>query len=815
MKNKVLPILLVLPFVVGVLSIVALQFTVNTLNEDITDIAWNYRQNEAFQQGTKTKLMAQGVGSPEAVKDPLNAIVWSVSQSEEETTPFASIEVLEGNYYLNSLEIGKVTLTASNYRGTLSRSFNAFIYEDGVILINTLNNSSLGLEKEHYYGEFDYHNNQDVKATFALEVQAYPDDLNREVEIIAQSPNVSYSNGLVRVERVHEKIEANYFTFGVKTLASYNQTFSFNTVKDGVNIYDYASLLKATESSKPRIIVQQKHFESLDNAFDEKGNLLRDDTVLFGNYDFKNKEFNFKNEVKYFKTTYSSKFIEDWNLQKSDKLDNRIITGLHIKKDFYGNGFKLNGHNLTYPYATTTNSDGVKIATLNAKNLFRGPLPFVGLGNMSKTPLITAYGQDNALLYVDGDNLTLRDLNVRNADFGNNFNNLKYTGTAIEINGDNVQIVNSQIKNARNTIRVFNGKNLVIKNSFISTALQFLLSIGSNKYETPRPDAYGTLYDEQGNLISEANSRFSIYFRYPDKPLSLSQLQDAGSLKGDYADGLLSKYLMTPGDEEGGLEKALNSLNKLMNQEALIQDENGLDIYQNDITIEDSHFHQSGIASIGLETMFNGPFLYNGLPSAVTSNIQKQLEGIDLNKIGGVSYPSKLKLVGDTSFFDYKKTDSIDVNQLIGQNITTVLNEMGVEGFDFNLTVDDIFPIRSLLESTAIEHKYDIKEAIEEEIIHHLNVPIIYYGGGLNKSIVDTSELNENMKISAKTELNLLNYLINNKTGDDLIATIAQRLVLTAIGFSPFHYHAYTEKYLYQINPNIDILKARSKGGLN
>ena len=120
------------------------------------------------------------------------------------------------------------------------------------------------------------------------------------------------------------------------------------------------------------------------------------------------------------------------------------------KKDYYGNGFKLNGHNLTFPYEKTTNSEGVTIATLNARNLFRGPLTFVALGNPTQLALINAYGQDNSLIYVDGDDITIRDVNIRNADFGNNLNNLNYTGTGIEINGNNVSLINSQVRNAKN-----------------------------------------------------------------------------------------------------------------------------------------------------------------------------------------------------------------------------------------------------------------------------------------------------------------------------------------------------------------------------
>ena len=41
--------------------------------------------------------------------------------------------------------------------------------------------------------------------------------------------------------------------------------------------------------------------------------------------------------------------------------------------------------------------------------------------------------------------------------------------------------------------------------------------------------------------------------------------------------------------------------------------------FKTELNIVDTYFYQSGIAAIMIETMFNGPFLYNGLPSIISS----------------------------------------------------------------------------------------------------------------------------------------------------------------------------------------------------
>ena len=333
MKQKTLPILLVLPFVIGILSVLTIKFAVDIISEDLRDIAWNYRQNEGFKKDTATKLMATPVGSKDAINDPLNKLEWTINSNNiEETSHYATLSQINEDYYINTHNTGLVVISVKNVRGTISRSFNAYIYETGVILINPLTSSTLGIEQTTYIGEFDFTQTGQVKASYPLEVETVPSSLMSELTVSNIPAGINFTNNQIKVENVADKIEYKELSFAVTTLDVPDQSYHFAIVKDGVNVYDYNSLLRATSISNPQIVVQQKHFESLENTYDKNGDLLRNDTSLFGNYNFTTKEFNFANEVYRFPTTYAHKYIDDWNKANEAKLNDKVVSGIRLQK---------------------------------------------------------------------------------------------------------------------------------------------------------------------------------------------------------------------------------------------------------------------------------------------------------------------------------------------------------------------------------------------------------------------------------------------------------------------------------------------------
>ena len=99
---------------------------------------------------------------------------------------------------------------------------------------------------------------------------------------------------------------------------------------------------------------------------------------------------------------------------------------------------------------------------------------------------------------------------------------------------------------------------------------------------------------------------FSIYFRYPSSPITTNNYETAPTTN---ADGLITRYLLS--NYNVNLANAVRAMDELMNQQELVFDDLGDPIVKTNVTVEDTYFYQSGIASIALETMFNGPYLYN------------------------------------------------------------------------------------------------------------------------------------------------------------------------------------------------------------
>jgi uncharacterized protein involved in tellurium resistance len=162
-------------------------------------------------------------------------------------------------------------------------------------------------------------------------------------------------------------------------------------------------------------------------------------------------------------------------------------------------------HNLTYPSSVTevVSSDGtiVKVPTLSTTDLFRGPLPFYTLGDHNSLPLVEALGQDNIGMYVDGDDITINDVDLKNCEDTNTLSNLHYTGTVLETNGDNITIINSRLANGKNVVRSYSSMNMVLKNCMLSNARNFLLSIGTNEYLSIDGSVEKEFIDTEGNIV--------------------------------------------------------------------------------------------------------------------------------------------------------------------------------------------------------------------------------------------------------------------------------------------------------------------------
>ena len=591
-------------------------------------------------------------------------------------------------------------------------------------------------------------------------------------------------------------------------------TYSFNIVEGGVNVYTYDDLLGCTNKSEQgEIVVLRKHFESLDNAYilssDGTPVLVKgepkkksDNVELFGTYDPKTKKYSFADEIYTFTTTYNTSFINQWNeFVKSDKkyseITDQVKVGLRVQKDFYGNGYTINMHNLTYPYASSE-INSVRIPQLTADNLFRGPLKLYSLGDPNNTPLVSLYGQDNIGIYLEGDGIVLNDLNLKNCDFGDRMANLDTVGTVLEVYGDNITVKNSRISNGKNVVRSFSSDNLLITNCLLSNARNFLFVTGANEYIPVDEEALRTFYSLDGEAQTAAIGAFLA--------------------KGGEGDEIINKFLSKyfhDSESRENMKKALESIQDALNSAA----GDGLP-YKGSSRIEDTYFYRSGIASVCMETMFNSPFLETASPSTISdmftkfSTEDKTLVPYIATGVSGVSYPVSLEVCGKTRFYDYKTTDGVELDGLIEENITEIARSLDL--YEGVIDINTIFPMRSLLVQNASAQKSVYNDPDSGKA--YVNIPIAYYGGGLNLSTVEFNLDEGENHLGKDLEVNLVNYYLNMKSSSsgsgDLVQTmkgLILKTVTSVSGFEPFKFVLVKDGYLFGETPNLKDLIVNAK----
>lgn len=801
MKKKNLIILLLIPFIIALLGVVTVNSTFNIVKNDIISIKWDYSDMEAFQVRDSTYLLkATGLNPKNSPVSSGNDLVWSLTNKDEsDTEVHAEIINKDNSYYLKALTPGEVIITCSNQKGNVFKKMTGIIYLNSVIIVKPkVSSSQNNIDNTIYYGLYDLAENIKVKATIDLDIRVIPESMKNQVETKFTTSNleIDLNNNKVYLKDTGDA----KFTIGFVSDEIANPvSYSFNIV-DGVNCYTYDDLLNCTNRSKTgEVVVLRKSFESLDNY---QSMMNESNVTLFGNYDSYSKTFSFKDEIYQFQTTYNKNYIDQWNETVKKKngtnyLTDKINVGLHVQKDFYGNGYTINMHNLTFPTKSmdVTSSDGsiITVPYLGDNDLFRGPLPFYALGDPNNMPLIVAYGQDNIGLYVDGDNITVNDVNLKNCDFGNLISNLEYTGTVIEVSGDNNTIINSRLQNGKNVLRCFSTLNFTLENSMLSNSRNFLVELGSNEYVSIKENEKSNFVDKDGTPVTAVIKEFF-------------KQQGIG-------DDILNSYLT------GDFSDVSSMKEKLLYMQNAFNNKNDVNIYKGSITIKDTLFYKSGISSIALETQFNGPFLYSNIPSSISS-ILAMLQTSDGTSLGdykftnlsGVSYPVTLEIKGSTKFYDYKKTDELDITGLIKENISSFAASVDPD-YTGIINIDKIFPIK----------KYLVTEAALSGCLYtasdgsYINIPIAYYGGGLNMSTVTIDNMNDKNNLGNALNIDLLDTYLNLKKKTDTVGML-QNMMLKSVtvvtGYEPFKFVCMKNNgYLYGEAPKVSELIENAKGG--
>lgn len=435
---------------------------------------------------------------------------------------------------------------------------------------------------------------------------------------------------------------------------------------DGVNVDNYNALVKASEDNKQIVLTNNIDLGIKLINVDDKGN-----TSLVEGYTDRERKEILNSEVTEIETTY------EWNYFKYAEgytTPPKIKYAIKFTNNVHGNGFTLNANNIT----NITKGDG----SLYDFAVFKGPLDLVKLKSDNGVDSASVKAQDN-IAFLIGDNVTINNVELMGATLQGkdsiDLNRLNYVGTTVEVMGDNVNIVNSKIRNGRNVLRVFGGSdpmkkiNVNVSNCILSYAREFIVKMGSNaivKGEFAERETY--------NLSQGIGDNSKIW-------------EDLAPDIGGY--------------------KALNDCTSLIETtEKYLNDTNFLSLVKTELSITNSVLMTSGLFSVGIESAFAGPALDGGFYNKW--NFYNQ----GWRQIAGTSYPTKLNL-NNVKFYDWKKIDNMDSNSLMDGNM-------------FSLDLAGM--IKQLSTMQGVE---EIINTIDGQ--NYVHGGVVAYGGGKSYALVD------------------------------------------------------------------------------
>lgn len=755
MKKGALSLLLIFPFLIAFLAFTASDYLIKEVEQDIDDIVLPYEPLQPFglKQG-KVKLEAEAIYNDKYPVSAGNEIIFSVPEDQN----IVRIDHEADGYYLVPLSEGQVEVTASTAKGNVMKKFTALVYGEAGSIVVALDHpfSTAGIGTTKYWGRYDivydsisspYYKHDAVIGFSAYVVGNDAMDIRDFTFEHSDNLKVDFNDMQITVVGSGDSYIRFTHPFSTSTVPV---EIAFKVV-DAVNVYSYEDLIKATNLSETgEAVVLHTNLDSQENydkLADKKG------ASVFGLVDGK---VNPESYVYDFETTYNHDFAKWWNGNKDANYDIEITihSGIRIRQSLYGNGFLINGHDLCYPSSYSTLEDGTIKPEFSAdgNDLFRGPLVYASAGNpytpygtisSSVEPLLVIYGQDNSLLYVDGDDVLIDDLRLRNADFGNNYQNLFTAGTGIDVNGENVTISNSVVSSARTLIRSYSS-SLTVDNCLLQNCLEFGIRTGAN--ESNRVDySKEVAYSDYKGVSKETT--VSDYIA----PLSLLDSDLASQLQNGKADSVLTDGILYNNQANvfvSGLLKSYVPRNSvdydfLVDGSKVVQDAltntygfvdgDGEKNYFNALNVADCFFYNCHIAPIMVDSYSNSPFFEN-----MTSTVFGVILGMYMDAYpAGLSRtmaPSLVNISGDNRFYTYQKVGDLSFDSLLYEDIDTFIGvHGGVSSIAPDVDEDDYLPLRELLGETD--------SLVSDGSESYIATPVMKMGGGTNLSdiVIDES----------------------------------------------------------------------------
>ena len=157
-----------------------------------------------------------------------------------------------------------------------------------------------------------------------------------------------------------------------------------------------------------------------------------------------------------------------------------------------------------------------------------------------------------------------------------------------------------------------------------------------------------------------------------------------------------------------------------------------------------------------------------------------------------------------------KDSNNIDITGLVSENISVIARE--VFGKDKEINIDTVFPIKPLLLNGARNQG----SIYANSGINYINIPIAFYGGGLNLSTVNISNLEGFENLNEEIEINFLDQYLKPGNGGDMMSMmkdIMLKAVTIVSGYEPFRFVCIKGNgYLFGETPKVSDLIANAKG---
>ncbi|MCI2068481.1 MAG: hypothetical protein LKJ88_02780 [Bacilli bacterium] len=707
MRKKLIAIIFLLPIIIiGLLYSVSYVLIGNVVDEP---------DSISFAESTAFLLVGGGMdlkvtSSPNNEKFASN--ITYVSDREDILT------VKDNKAY--GLKSGSSQVTARYKETNITDTLNVFVYtpQSKELYIIDPNTSYTGITSQKAYGEYDLGEGFikesgkvslkafDFGASLTIDGQLTPRGKAERANIIKGEGKLSYDE---KKETYNiEILGGDDITVRFVSQVGESLDYTIKVIPEGFNVYTYAQLLYCTNHSlNGEKVVLRSNLESYSNSYlgEETKTAKKNTNPLLLTQQEKDSLKNLgQEEYHYLKRTYDEKDYYVEYLTRESTYDTRYLTrlnkstkiniGLSLKKDLYANGFTINFHALTYPTGDPTLVKGVYLPSLSENDIFRGPLDYCGvLADENNQAAASVGGEDNCALEVEGDNLILSGLIVKNCNTITALAQLDYVGTVIGIkHQSNVKIEDSIIMNGRNLVRAFSNDGVTVSHCLLEYAKDFLLRLGADEFIQLTKDEFLSGGD----------------YNYPD------------------------------GERIG-----------------------------NTLEVDNTYFYDSGFFSIGLESHFNGRYLYD----------KDEIFSYTL-PLGGISKGTDLTIKGDTRFYDWKDVDSISTDTML--QVKADLGDLSQYLSNF-----DIVPIIKR-ELAKEENK---KFALNVEGKTYLNSAIADYGGGINNSVINSN-----------TDLTALGLA---KLGPVVFDPVEDKFLANCAGTAPFNFYLYPSdsKITYKDTP--------------